>query len=229
MKTWRRVLLYVLAASLILLLVYGLYQHFENEIQVFMHSSKETQRENGQRLLQSIRQHQHDPVVLTLIIALIAVMTAIPFMPISVVCIAIGAGYGGLIGGLIDAVGISLGNLAVIGVFQLTGLSHKIAARDSRIIDDIAKMHHPLLGLTIGYSVPFISTLFVDVTALHLKYTLRQLWLPVIIGSLPVAFIYAYGGNLFNSGDLRVGIVILVAMLLLASLTVLIKKDKKQS
>ncbi|WP_125605123.1 VTT domain-containing protein [Lapidilactobacillus bayanensis] len=229
MKTLRRILLYALAAGLVLVLIYGIYHHFENEIQAFLHSSKETQQATGQRLLRSIRQHQRDPFVLTLIITLIAVMTAIPFMPISIVCIAIGVGYGGLIGGLINAVGISLGNLAVIGIFELTGLSRRIAAHDSRIIDDIAKMHQPLLGLTIGYSVPFISTLFVDVTALHLNYTLRQLWLPVIIGSLPVAFIYAFGGNLFNNGDLRVGIFILVAMVLLASLTILIKQDRKQS
>lgn len=229
MKTLRRLLLYILAISVILLLLYGLYHHFENEIQLFVHSSKETQQQNGQRLLRSIRQHQHDPFVLAIVIALIAVMTAIPFMPISIICIAIGAGYGGLIGGLINVIGISLGNLAVIGVFQVTGLSRKIAAHDSRIIDDIAKMHHPLWGLTIGYSVPFISTLFVDITALHLHYTLKQLWLPVLLGSVPIAFIYAYGGNLFNSGDLRVGIFILLAMLLLASLTILIKKDRKKS
>ena len=150
MKTLRRLLLYILAISVILLLLYGLYHHFENEIQLFVHSSKETQQQNGQQLLRSIRQHQHDPFVLAIVIALIAVMTAIPFMPISIICIAIGAGYGGLIGGLINVIGISLGNLAVIGVFQVTGLSRKIAAHDSRIIDDIAKMHHPLWGLTIG-------------------------------------------------------------------------------
>lgn len=229
MKTLRRILLYVLAAGVILALIYGLYHHFQNEIQLFLHSSKETQQQNGQRLLQSIRQHQHDPFVLTLIIALVAVMTAVPFMPISIICVVIGVGYGGLVGGLINAIGISLGNLTVVGIFQLTGLSRKIAGHDSRIIDDIAKMHHPLVGLTIGYSVPFISTLFVDVTALHLNYTWRKLWLPIIIGSLPVAFIYAYGGHLFTSGDIRSAIIILVALVLLASLTILIKKDQKKA
>ncbi|KRM79837.1 hypothetical protein FC84_GL000534 [Lapidilactobacillus dextrinicus DSM 20335] len=228
MKILRRILLSVLVMSLILLIMAGLYRHFATEIQLFVHSSQESQQANGQRLLQAIHQHQHDPVVLVLVILLIAVFAAIPLMPISVIGIAIGAGYGGLLGGLINTIGISLGNLAVLAIFQLTGLSHKITAHDSRIIDDIEKMHHPLLGLIIGYSVPFISTIFVDITALHLKYTLRQLWLPVVVGSLPVAFIYAYGGNLVNSGDLRVGIFIVIALLVLFSLTVLIRKDRKQ-
>lgn len=223
MKKGRTLIAACLGILLLAAILWRLYEKFLPDIQnliALLHQN--------QTLLTHITAHQRDPIVLLGLIIIVMLMTAIPFMPISVFCIAIGAAYGSVFGVFLNILGISLGNLLLLTVLKKTGLSVHIQDRNMKLIDDITKMRHPLLGLTIGYTIPVVPTLFVNLAAIHLDYRLRQLVLPVLVGSIPVAVIYALGGHLFRHGNVKIGIIVILIALLLYGLITIIKKDRRR-
>ncbi|MFD0898421.1 VTT domain-containing protein [Loigolactobacillus binensis] len=217
MKKATKLTLYCVSTIIVLLLIGYLYIDFHTDVTTFLNAF-----EHNHELRHDIQRHQNDPLIMALLVISIGLMAAIPFLPISVFCIIIGGVYGVYFGGLINLLGIALGNSLVLVSLRYTHLSHKLQTHPMRFIDKIAQRGHPLIGLTIGYGVPALPTIFVNLMAIHLQYKPKQLIGPILIGSAPVAFVYAFGGDLFSNGNIMIGI--LVLLLLTLSLIVFFKR-----
>ncbi|MTV81551.1 TVP38/TMEM64 family protein [Secundilactobacillus folii] len=212
MKKMTRGILIILAILLMLVACYVLYLHSHPNLNRFL-----TVANYRHELLRNIEQYRRNPLILVVIEILIVFLTAIPFLPVSVVCIAVGLGYGGLQGALINSIGISIGNLLVLAGIKYTGLARRIQNRHAPLMDEVAKMRQPLIGITASYAIPMVPSLLVNLTATRFKYSLRQMLIPVVVGSIPVSIIYAFGGQLFSIGDVRVdaGVIFVFAVMLL--------------
>lgn len=162
-----------------------------------------------------------------LLIALIALLQTIPGAPNSVICVLVGVCYGPWIGIVINIIGNAVGDLVIIAVLAKFGESSH-ATRSSRLREDISKMHHPLLGLTIGYMIPFIPSVLVNYTALEIKAQPIHILLAIIIGVIPASTLYAFGGHAIIKGNLKLAIIIILSVIALGALYYVIKLERKK-
>lgn len=108
------------------------------------------------QLMKLIRSHgAADIVLLTIVIGL---LNAIPGMSNSLLCILAGLCYGPWIGFAMNWVGNVLGSCLVVGLIKHVDVSKKI--KTSRLLTALTDQQHPLIGLTIGYMIPVIPSVF---------------------------------------------------------------------
>lgn len=168
-------------------------------------------------------QGKHNAV---LFMAVIAIGSAIPGVPIAAVAILSGVLFGRWIGFGINISGIVIGNLLAINILE--SFPHKIKpSRFRYLTDKLKNMHHPRIGLSIGYAIPMLPTLLVNYASLELKMSLKNKILCILIGSLPVSFLYAFGGDELIFGNTKAVIIAVVILLLLFGLCEVIRRDQR--
>lgn len=177
-----------------------------------------------QTLINLLRhQGKHNTV---LFMAVIAIGSAIPGIPIAAIAILSGICFGCWLGFGINICGIVIGNLLAINI--LGAFPHKIKpSRFRYLADRLKNMRHPRMGLSIGYSIPMLPTLLVNYAALELKMSLKNKTLCILIGSLPVSFLYAFGGDELIFGNTKAVVIAVVILLLLFGLYEIIRRDQK--
>ncbi|MCM6796805.1 VTT domain-containing protein [Levilactobacillus brevis] len=89
-------------------------------------------------------------------------------------------------------------------------------------------MRHPRLGLSIGYAIPMLPTVLVNYTALELRPSFATTFSCIVMGSLPVSFLYAFGGDELLSGNIKTVILAVVLVLLLVGLYEIIRRDQRR-
>lgn len=200
-------------------LFWGLWYNYREIIETFFAYAFDRQT-----LINLLRhQGKHNAV---LFMAVIALGSAIPGMPIAAVAVLSGVCFGRWFGFGINVIGIVLGNL--MAIYILGNFPHQ--AKPSRfrsLADRLKNMRHPRLGLSIGYAVPMLPTLLVNYAALELNMSLRNKASCIFIGSLPVSFLYAFGGDELLFGNTKAVIITVVLVLLLIGLYQIIKLDQR--
>ncbi|CUS26398.1 hypothetical protein FC70_GL001490 [Paucilactobacillus oligofermentans DSM 15707 = LMG 22743] len=157
---------------------------------------------------------------------LIIVVSAIPGAPASIFAIAAGICFGKLLGVTVSAIGFSLGN--IIDVYALTfvdGLMKK--ERTNKYLDAIINMRHPRVGLVIGYAIPFIPSFMTSMAAVKMQTSQLQTISCIILGSTPIAFIYAFGGDALVNQHWVMAIILILIAAALIFLVIIIFKDRK--
>ena len=211
-------LLIVLGCLMMIGLGYLLYLDFQPDL-IHLLNHPTNQR---QFLVTAIRSHGLKDAYL--LILLIILLSAIPGLPVSLICIPVGICYGPYLGTLINTLGIVFGNLLVIGLLKKTEQHHP--TKTNRVLTDIRRMHHPLLGSVLGYMVPIIPAFLVNLTVVRLNVTLTALMIAVCIGTLPTALLYSLGGDALLKGNYHQILVIGLILLALLLLIKLIKKER---
>ncbi|WP_119325407.1 VTT domain-containing protein [Companilactobacillus musae] len=179
---------------------------------------------NRQTLITLLRsQGKHNAVIF---MAVIAIGSAIPGVPISAIAILSGVCFGRWLGFGINICGIVIGNLLAINI--LGSFPHKVKpSRFRSLADRLRNMRHPRIGLSIGYAIPMLPTLLVNYAALELKMSLKNKTLCILIGSLPVSFLYAFGGDELIFGNTKLVLIAAIILLLLFGLYEIIRRDQK--
>ncbi|KRM77150.1 TVP38/TMEM64 family protein [Secundilactobacillus collinoides] len=202
-------LAFVLLGILIIVgLLYALSKDFQQDIDNLVKYNDGLQKQ----FWAQIRQHQTAPVTLLIVFALVATLAAVPGFPISVACILIGVIYGRYWGFAINLVGIVCGNLVTYTILRKVGISKAAQHHDGRVVRNIMKMKYPVVGLTIGYAVPIVPTIFVNFAASKLHQPLRDVIIAMAIGSVPTALLYAMGGDFLNRGDYKIALITVLAV-----------------
>lgn len=90
-------------------------------------------------------------------------------------------------------------------------------------------MRHPLLGIVIGYTIPFIPTSLVSLAAIETAVTPRQLAAATLLGSMPTAIIYAWGGDELIKAHFKNALMLVGLLVLLLGLLWLIHHDRQRA
>ncbi|KJW13658.1 TVP38/TMEM64 family protein [Levilactobacillus spicheri] len=220
MKMYHKVILITLGLCGLVGLLAWLWLDYRTVILTFWH-----QAFDRQRLIDLLRnQGKHNAI---LFMAVIALGSAIPGMPIAAVAILAGVCFGRWPGFAINVAGIVIGNLLSIGI--LDRFPHKPQPGKLRALTDRLKaMRHPRVGLSIGYAVPMLPTLLVNYAAMELRMSWWNTAGCILIGSLPVSFLYAFGGNELLFGNTKTAVAAIALVLLLLGLYRVIQRDQRR-
>lgn len=161
-----------------------------------------------------------------LFIAIIAIGSAIPGVPIAAVAILSGVCFGRWLGFGVNVIGAVIGNMLAINI--LGSFPHKVRpSRFRPLADKLKNMHHPRLGLSIGYAVPMLPTLLVNYAAIEMKLSWHNKLICIFLGSLPVSFLYAFGGDELIFGNIKVTIIAILIVVLMIALYDFIRRDQR--
>jgi uncharacterized membrane protein YdjX (TVP38/TMEM64 family) len=157
---------------------------------------------------------------------LLMAVTIIPGAPNSMIAIVSGICLGAPLGFVVNVIGLSLGN--AIGALMVDRIEdHHQAKHQSRLLNDLLKMRHPRLGVMLGYSVPFVPNTLVHLAAAQLAIKRPQLDQLIVLGSLPSAFFYAFGGDAVLHFDLKRVLIAVILIGASAGLIMLIRRDRR--
>jgi uncharacterized membrane protein YdjX (TVP38/TMEM64 family) len=176
-------------------------------------------------LIQQIReQGSHNALILIIALAL---GSAIPGVPIAAIAVLAGVCFGRWPGFLINIAGIVAGNLLAL---ELLGkLPQKPqTGRLAVVAAHLQHVRHPRLGLTIGYAIPMLPTALVNYTSTKLNMGFYNQLLCIVLGSLPVSFLYAFGGDALLQGHLGHVLLALGIVLLLFGGYEIIRRDQRR-
>ena len=125
-----------------------------------------------------------------------------------------------------NVIGLSAGNCVGALLIDRFELRHQ-SPKYSRLLDDLMMASHPKLGVLLGYSVPFVPNTLVHLAAGQFQLP-RKTWNGLIVlGSLPTAFFYAFGGDAalrLRPGRLAIAIGVIAASALVIQV---IRRDRK--
>jgi Uncharacterized conserved protein len=219
MKLRHKIFFVTLGVLGIIILLYFIWVNYQKVIEDFF-----TYTLNRQMLADLVRQQgKHNAI---LFMAVIAIGSAIPGMPIAAVAVLSGVCFGRWPGFLVNVIGIVLGNLLAIHILDI--FPHKIRpSRFRPLADKLKNMHHPRLGLSIGYAIPMLPTLLVNYASIELNMSLRNKIICIFLGSLPVSFLYAFGGDELLFGNIRDVIIAGIFIVLLFGLYEIIRRDQR--
>lgn len=191
----------IIKLTVVVILAIVLIRVYQPELALMTHPSPAHQQE----LVTLV--HQHGLGDTLLLIATIAILCSIPFAPNAVVCIFTGVCFGPFIGFLINWCGNIIGNGFVAIMIRRSGISEQV--RHKRAFDYLTRQRFPVVGLIIGFIVPVVPNLLVNYTANGMRVTTGKYLLAASLGTLPIAFIYALGGNaIFTMNFKKVVVVI---------------------
>ncbi|GFZ26209.1 TVP38/TMEM64 family protein [Lactobacillus corticis] len=186
-KRWVRIGFGVAALVVIVPFVAKLIHNYQTEINLLLHYQPGSQAE----LLAMIRSHGFENKVILFILDTLCV--AVPGMSNGVFAILNGVLFGKAVGFLINWLASCLGQLLLIGV--LYRLYDAKQFQNQKLVKLLKRQKYPLLWLTLCYMVPFIPSATVAYANIILvKSRVKQL-IPICLGMIPFAFLYAYGGD----------------------------------
>lgn len=219
MKFYHKVIFITLGILGIILFSIMIWYQYSDIIQNFF--SYTFDRETLIDLLR--HQGRHNAI---LFIAIIAIGSAIPGVPIAAVAILSGVCFGRWLGFGVNVIGAVIGNMLAINI--LGSFPHKVRpSRFRPLADKLKNMHHPRLGLSIGYAVPMLPTLLVNYAAIEMKLSWRNKLICIFLGSLPVSFLYAFGGDELIFGNIKVTIIAILIVVLMIALYDFIRRDQR--
>jgi len=219
MKLWHKIFFITLGLVGFIGLCFAIWINYRAVIETFFAYAFDRQT------LINLLRHQGKHNII-LFMAVIAIGSAIPGMPIAAVAVLSGVCFGNWLGFAINIVGTFLGNLLALHI--LGEFPHQIKpSRFRPLADRLKNMRHPRLGLSIGYAVPMLPTLLVNYAALEMHMSLKNKALCIFIGSLPVSFLYAFGGNELLVGNTKAGVITLALIILLIGLYEIIRRDQR--
>lgn len=206
-----KIILTSLALMLLALLFYKLYLDYRPEIDLLMHLNKNTERD----LVKEVRSHGFMDAFILFVATTLA--EAVPGLSNGVLCIVNGLLYGSVLGFLISwCAGILGQGLLLLGMSFIFKKPTSVG-KNSKLLARLGKDSNPWLSLTFAYFLPFIPNVSVNYANLHM---LRRLW-PVIIGTAPLAALYAFVGDAilkWNKKRLVAFVVIILICLLIYAL-----------
>lgn len=222
-------MLFILGGLLGLLLLYKLYLNYLPEIELLLHFD----HHNEQVLVNMVRSHGIED--LAFLFLLNAICVAIPGLSNGIFCVLNGILYGPAIGFLINWISDILGQLILMELLQKLYDMKKMTS--SKVYKFLTGLKYPMIGLIIGYLIPFIPSATVSyVNVMINKGNRKKQLLPIVIGVVPFAYLYAYGGDSILHLDEQRLIkaiisVVVIALIALAILLVLkgIKKRTKKA
>ncbi|CAJ2236224.1 TVP38/TMEM64 family protein [Companilactobacillus paralimentarius] len=219
MKFYHKVIFITLGILGIILFSTMIWYQYSDIIQSFFNYTFD--RETLIDLLR--HQGRHNAI---LFIAIIAIGSAIPGVPIAAVAILSGVCFGRWLGFGVNVIGAVIGNMLAINI--LGSFPHKVRpSRFRPLADKLKNMHHPRLGLSIGYAVPMLPTLLVNYAAIEMKLSWRNKLICIFLGSLPVSFLYAFGGDELIFGNIKVTIIAILIVVLMIALYDFIRRDQR--
>ncbi|WDF83196.1 VTT domain-containing protein [Lacticaseibacillus pabuli] len=127
-------------------------------------------------------------------VVVIVLFAVTPGAPTSVTAFVAGAVLGRWLGFTVDVIGLTIGNLIQSRLFQRINAHREEPT--SHIYRWLVHFKYPVTGLVIGYAIPFIPTVFVNMAANATKMNLRTHFLACLLGSSVAAFIYAFSADL---------------------------------
>ena len=98
-------------------------------------------------------------------------------------------------------------------MIKRSGISDQIRRKPA--FDYLTRQRFPVVGLIIGFIVPVIPNLLVNCAASGLAVAKHQYLLAVSLGTLPIAFLYALGGNALFTMSFKKVIAVVVLFVLL--------------
>lgn len=199
------------AVILIVLAVLVIYHDFKPELELLIHYNDEASRA---KLMQLIRAHSGRDMFLMLVV--IALMSAIPGVSNSVVCIFTGVCYGPLVGFLINWIGDILGNCIVAGLITRIHFSDKF--RNRPVLKRLMKAKHPQVALTMAYMIPIIPCALVNYASVQLKIDRKQYLTMIGLGMFPSACLYAFGGDAIMKGNIKR--IIIIALIIVSAVII---------
>ncbi|WP_099974152.1 TVP38/TMEM64 family protein [Lactobacillus terrae] len=182
---------------------------------------------NLEKFLTSIKQYRFLDIFLFLL--LLACFSIVPGLPVSVIGILSGIIFGKIIGSFINVTGMVAGNLIAQRIFINFNEHIDKRKKKTKFGQKIRSMNHPSMGIVIGYAIPFIPTSIISLTSVSTNLSRKKVITATIIGSLPMAIIYALGGNAIIQSHFKELVVLSVIILLLVLLIFLIDKDRKKT
>ncbi|CAJ1189312.1 TVP38/TMEM64 family protein [Companilactobacillus paralimentarius] len=219
MKFYHKVIFITLGILGIILFSTMIWYQYSDIIQSFFNYTFD--RETLIDLLR--HQGRHNAI---LFIAIIAIGSAIPGVPIAAVAILSGVCFGRWLGFGVNVIGAVIGNMLAINI--LGSFPHKVRpSRFRPLADKLKNMRHPRLGLSIGYAVPMLPTLLVNYAAIEMKLSWRNKLICIFLGSLPVSFLYAFGGDELIFGNIKVTIIAILIVVLMIALYDFIRRDQR--
>lgn len=223
-----RIILFILGGILGLLLLYKLYLSYLPELKLLVHFD----HHNEELLIKMVRSHGIEDVAFLFILNTVCV--AIPGLSNAIFCVLNGVLYGPAAGFIINWISDILGQIILMQfLHKLYDIKHM---SDSKIYKLLTSQKYPMLALTIGYLIPFLPSATVSyVNILINKNNFKKQLIPITIGVLPFAYLYAYGGDsilhLDTSRIIKSVIMIVVVALIAAIVLLLMKRlrDRKKA
>lgn len=168
---------------------------------------------------------RHRTVDILLVVPLLICFSIIPGAPVATISVVAGICFGKVLGAGLNIIGITLGNLIAQRFFGR--VTARQTAKPSKLVAEIEQMRHPLLGIIIGYTIPFIPTSLVSLAAAKTEVTRQHLAWATLIGSIPTAVIYACGGDELIKAHFKNAFGVIAIVVLLVGLLWLIRRDRR--
>ena len=223
-----RILLFILGGILGLLLLYKLYLNYRPELNLLLHFD----HHNEEVLVNMVRSHGIED--LAFLFLLNAICVAIPGLSNGIFCVLNGILYGPAWGFIVNWISDILGQIILMELLQKLYDMKKMS--NSKVYKLLTGLKSPMLGLIIGYMIPFIPSATVSYVNIMINKGQRKKQLiPIIIGVIPFAYLYAYGGDSILHLDeprlikvvISFVVIALIAVAILLSLRAIKKRTKK--
>lgn len=222
-KSIMRIFLFILGFILGLLVLYKLYLSYLPELKLLLHFD----HRNEELLIKMVRSHGIEDVAF--LFALNVICVAIPGLSNGIFCVLNGVLYGPEAGFAINWLGDVIGQVVLLRLLQKLYNPDKL--KHSKIYKLLTTQGYQQAGLTIGYMIPFIPSATVAYANLLINKTIKKQIIPIAIGSIPFAYLYAYGGDsilrLNGSRLIKAAIAIVVIILIAGVFLLLARKIKK--
>lgn len=218
-----RTILYILGTLLSLLVLYHIYLTYQPEINLLFHFN----HHNEQLLVKMVRNHGLEEVIFLFILNTICV--AIPGLSNGIFCVLNGILFGPAIGFIINWIGDVLGQTILL--YTLQKLYNPKKLKNSKVYQLMRGQNYPQAGLTIGYMIPFIPSATIAYANALINHSYQDRVIPIMLGSIPMAYLYAYGGDSilhFDGRRLITTIITFIIIALVACGLLLIMRQIKQ-
>ncbi|MGQ5709318.1 TVP38/TMEM64 family protein [Lactobacillus sp. PSON] len=222
-KKTTRIILFIIGIILGLLVLYKLYLNYLPELKLLLHFN----HHNEELLIKMVRSHGIEDVVFLFILNVICV--AIPGLSNGIFCVLNGVLYGPEGGFAINWVGDILGQIILMLLLQKLYNPDKF--KHSKVYKIITKSNFKQIVLTIGYMIPFIPSATVAYANLLINKKTKKRIIPIAIGTIPFAYLYAYGGDSIlrlNGSRLLKAIIAIVIIIIVAGIIVLVTLKLKK-
>lgn len=169
-----RILLFILGGILGLLLLYKLYLNYRPELNLLLHFD----HHNEEVLVNMVRSHGIED--LAFLFLLNAICVAIPGLSNGIFCVLNGILYGPAWGFIVNWISDILGQIILMELLQKLYDMKKMS--NSKVYKLLTGLKSPMLGLIIGYMIPFIPSATVSYVNIMINKEQRKKQLiPIII------------------------------------------------
>lgn len=223
-KTFR-ILLFVLGVILGLLVLYHLYLSYLPELKLLIHFNSH----NEALLIKMVRSHGWEDLIFLFILN--AICVAIPGLSNGIFCVLNGILYGPAAGFIVNWISDILGQFILLSLLQRLYNPKKF--EHSKISKIMMNQNYPQCGLTIAYMIPFIPSATIAYANALINTDLKKRLVPISLGSIPMAYLYAYGGDSILHLDEQRIIKTIIGFIILALIALailfLLREVKKQT